>query len=86
MKVLYFAWVRTKIGVGSEIVGLEKCEANINTVRTLVEHLRGRGDNYTDAFLNLKGMRVAINQEFSNFDASIKETDEVAFFPPVTGG
>ena len=81
MKVLYFAWVRTKVGVGAELI-----DANVNTVIELVEYLRKRGDNYADAFLNLKGMRVAINHEFSHFDATIKETDEVAFFPPVTGG
>ena len=81
MQVLYFAWVRTKIGKSSDIIDVE-----VKTVNYLIAHLKTLDACYVDAFLNLNGMRVAINQEFASFDDSLSQNDEVAFFPPVTGG
>ena len=81
MQVLYFAWVRTKIGKSSDIIDVE-----VKTVNDLIVHLKTLDACYADAFLNLSGMRVAINQEFASFDDSLSQNDEVAFFPPVTGG
>ncbi len=83
MKILYFAWLRQKVGHGEETIELP---ADVTTISTLVEWLVTRGENYQDAFKDTTAIKVAINQEFSDFDATIKSGDEIAFFPPVTGG
>ena len=83
MKLLYFAWVRQKIGLPEEEVAPP---SSVTTVAGLVDFLRQRGPGYEAAFRDLKGLRVAINQHHSGFDAAIGPHDEVAFFPPVTGG
>ncbi|MFY0622941.1 MAG: molybdopterin converting factor subunit 1 [Pelagimonas sp.] len=81
MNVLYFAWVRERIGVPKESV-----ETNAKTVADLVEELRAREDRYAAAFADLSALRVAVDQELTEFDASIEGAREVAFFPPMTGG
>ena len=83
MNVLYFAWVRQKVGRSEEQFDLP---ADVATVRALAEHLAARGGGYADAFADLKLLRVAVNQEHVQFDAAVAADDEVAFFPPVTGG
>jgi molybdopterin synthase sulfur carrier subunit len=83
VKLLYFAWVRQKIGSSEEDIA---APASINTVAALVDFLRKRGAGYEAAFRDLKLLRVAVNQEHAGFDAPIGPNDEVAFFPPVTGG
>ena len=79
--VLYFAWVRERIGVPSEQV-----ETSAATVSDLVEELKGRETRYALAFSDLSALRVALDQELSDFDASLQGVGEVAFFPPMTGG
>ena len=81
MDVLYFAWVRERIGLPKETV-----ETKATTVMALVEELRGREERYALAFSNLSALRVAVDQELTDFDASIEGAREVAFFPPMTGG
>lgn len=81
MDVLYFAWVRERIGEARETV-----ETEAATVRDLVEELRGREDRYAAAFADLGALRVAVDQELSDFDAPLGRVREVAFFPPMTGG
>ncbi|WIY27233.1 molybdopterin converting factor subunit 1 [Parasedimentitalea psychrophila] len=81
MDILYFAWVRERIGVPREWV-----ETSATTVAALVEELRGREDRYAAAFADLSALRVALDQELSDFDASLNGVREVAFFPPMTGG
>ena len=81
MDVLYFAWVRERIGLPKETV---KTEAK--TVRDLVAELRSREDRYDVAFSDTSALRVAVDQELTDFDASIEGAREVAFFPPMTGG
>jgi molybdopterin synthase sulfur carrier subunit len=83
VNLLYFAWVRQKIGRSEEHFDLP---AGIGTVRALAEHLRARGTGYGDAFADLARLRVAVNQEHVPFDTAVSPDDEVAFFPPVTGG
>lgn len=83
MTLLYFAWVRQKIGCGEEQLALP---VNIKTVFDLVAYLAQRGAGYADAFADPKRMRVAVNQNHCGFDAALRDSDEVAFFPPVTGG
>jgi sulfur-carrier protein len=81
--VLYFAWVRQKVGKSEE--RMEQPEG-AGTVRALAEHLRKRGEGYAEAFADLSRLRAAVNREHAPFDAPVGADDEVAFFPPVTGG
>jgi sulfur-carrier protein len=79
--VLYFAWVRERIGVGREAV-----DTRAPTVTALVAELRAREDRYAAAFADLRALRVALDQELADFDAPLAGVREVAFFPPMTGG
>ena len=81
MDVLYFAWVRERIGLPRERV-----ETGAATVMALVEELRGREDRYAAAFADLAALRVAVDQVMVGFDAPLTGAREVAFFPPMTGG
>ena len=83
MRFLYFGWVRTRIGIGGETL---EPPADITNVRALVEWLKLRGEGYREALEDLTTIRVAINQEMANLDAAISSEDEVALFPPMTGG
>ncbi len=83
MKLLYFAWVRQKLGRGEEEMDLP---ADVKSVGELLAHLRARGGGYEEAFADPKRLRAAVNQEHVGFDAAISTDDEIAFFPPVTGG
>jgi molybdopterin synthase sulfur carrier subunit len=79
--VLYFAWVRERIGLPRERV-----ETEAETVADLVAELRLREARYEAAFADVSALRVAIDQELAEFDAPIGNAREVAFFPPMTGG
>lgn len=81
MDVLYFAWVRERIGIPREAV-----ETDATTVMALVEELRGREERYAAAFADITALRVAVDQKLTDFDAPISGAREVAFFPPMTGG
>ena len=83
MKIVYFAWLREKTGVSEETVSLPD---SVNDVRGLIEWLRAKDPGYADAFDDLSVVRVAVNQEYANLDAQLGPGDEIAFFPPVTGG
>ncbi|WP_292286786.1 molybdopterin converting factor subunit 1 [Marivita sp.] len=81
MDVLYFAWVRERIGLPKE-----KVTTDAATVAELVAELRAREERYDLAFSDPAALRVAVDQELTDFDASIRNAREVAFFPPMTGG
>jgi len=81
MDVLYFAWLRERIGIGKEQVTTDAA-----TVAELVEELKAREERYALAFADVSSLRVAIDQELTSFDASLDGVKEVAFFPPMTGG
>jgi molybdopterin synthase sulfur carrier subunit len=81
INVLYFAWVRERIGLPKE-----QLETTATTVMGLVEELRAREERYALAFSDLTALRVALDQDLSDFDASLDGVREVAFFPPMTGG
>ena len=83
MTLLYFAWVRQKLGRGEEKIDLP---AGVSTVAQLVEHLRLRGDDFSEVFSDLRRLRVAVNHEHVGWNTSLRDGDEIAFFPPVTGG
>jgi sulfur-carrier protein len=79
--VLYFAWVRERIGLPRERV-----ETGAATVADLVAELSAREERYALAFSDLTALRVAVDQDLTTFDAPLKGAREVAFFPPMTGG
>ena len=81
MKVMYFAWLRERIGKGSEEV-----ETTAATVADLIEELRAREVRYEAAFEDTSALRVAVDQTLAGFDAPLDGVREVAFFPPMTGG
>jgi molybdopterin synthase sulfur carrier subunit len=83
MKLMYFAWVRQRIGLASETV---EPPAEAATIGALVDWLRTRGPGYAEAFKDTRAIRYAVNQEYVEADHPVVEGDEVAFFPPVTGG
>jgi len=81
MNVLYFAWVRERIGLPREEV-----QTDAATVADLITELRAREERYDVAFSDLAALRVALDQELADFDAPLDGVREVAFFPPMTGG
>ncbi|GGE17443.1 molybdopterin synthase sulfur carrier subunit [Primorskyibacter flagellatus] len=81
MEVLYFAWVRERIGIPKETV-----VSDAVTVADLVEELKSREERYAAAFEDVSALRVALDQELSDFSAPLAGVREVAFFPPMTGG
>ena len=83
MRVLYFAWVRQKVGVAEEEVSPPP---EVRDVAGLVAWLASRSPGHAAAFAQAKQVRAAVNQEFAAPEAPVRAGDEVAFFPPVTGG
>jgi molybdopterin synthase sulfur carrier subunit len=83
MKLRYFAWVRERIGKAEEDVDLPVA---VTTVGELVAWLAGKGDGYAYAFENPKIVRSAIDKTHVRADAPIGGAQEIAFFPPMTGG
>ena len=81
LDVLYFAWVRERIGLPRERV-----ETAADTVAGLVAELARREDRYAAAFADVSALRVAVDQKLSDFSAPLAGAREVAFFPPMTGG
>jgi molybdopterin synthase sulfur carrier subunit len=81
--LLYFAWLRERVGTGAEHIELP---ADVATVGDLVAWLRARGPAWDAAFGTVRLVRCAVNQDFATPDVAVKPGDEVAFFPPVTGG
>ena len=81
LTVLYFAWLRERIGLPREAV-----ETDAATVAELVTELAAREERYALAFSDLKAVRGALDQDLADFDASLDGAREVAFFPPMTGG
>ena len=83
VQVLYFAWLRERTGCAAETIELPP---EVATVAALVDWLAQRSPGHAAAFANRQVVRCAVNQEFAPPDAPLQPGDEVAFFPPVTGG
>ncbi len=83
MRILYFAWLRERIGLAEEEVAPPP---EVTDVRGLVEWCCRRGRGYAAAFADPSRIRVAVNQEAVGLDHPVGKGDEVAFFPPMTGG
>ena len=83
MRVLYFAWVRERAGCAAEDVAPG---AGVTTVSDLADFLAQLSPGHAAAFADLAKLRVAINQDQADFAAPLAANDEIAFFPPMTGG
>jgi sulfur-carrier protein len=83
VRLLYFSWLRTRIGCAEEAVALPP---GVGDVGALVAWLRTRGPGYAEALADDRVVKVAVNQEFARPDHRLREGDEIALFPPVTGG
>ncbi len=82
MKILYFAQIKEIIGKSEESIKLE----NEISIKDLINKLKKRNSNYKSAFEKTSNLKFAINCEYADLNALIKDKDEIAFFPPVTGG
>ncbi|MBL6957599.1 MAG: molybdopterin converting factor subunit 1 [Rhodospirillales bacterium] len=83
MKILYFAYLREKAGIAEEDIELP---ADVTDVRGLIAWLVARGGGPAEALADSDLVHVALNQEHVDLDRSLHDVEEVAFFPPVTGG
>lgn len=83
MRVLYFAWVRERVGRAEEELAPPR---EIETVGELIAWLKERGEGYEAAFENPKIIRAALDKAHARHDAPIASAKEIAFFPPMTGG
>ncbi len=83
VKLLYFAWLRERVGVSEEDLMLP---AEIGSIGALVPWLRARSPGHAAAFVATASLRCAVNQDFATPETPIAAGDEIAFFPPVTGG
>lgn len=83
MRLIYFAWVRERIGKSEEDVELP---AEVTTVAELLAWLKSRGGEYENALQHPRSIRVAINQEHVDHREKIDGAREIALFPPMTGG
>ena len=83
MKLVYFAWIRERIGLEEETVTLPD---TIATVADLLDWQKGRGDEYAAAFAEVDTVRVALDQFHADHSDPLNSPSEIAFFPPMTGG
>ena len=82
MKIIYFANLRQIIGIDHEKLSIKE---NYSVVQ-VIELLKLKGEKYNRAFKNLENIKCSVNCKFVDFDKIVTNNDEVAFFPPVTGG
>ena len=83
MVIKYFSWIREHVGKSEENFDLP---SNVTTINELINYLNSLNDQYKNAFSKRSLIKIAINKTYSPIDAKINNNDEVAFFPPVTGG
>ena len=83
LRILYFAWLRDQLGCPGETLPLPQ---GGRAVQDLIDRLRARGGAYGEIFARPELIRGAVNHSFATVDAPVAANDEIAFFPPVTGG
>jgi molybdopterin synthase sulfur carrier subunit len=83
MKVVYFAWLRERVGVPEEEITVT---AEMRTIADVIAHLAGRGENYAYAFEKPGVIRAALDRKHAPLQAELAGARELALFPPMTGG
>ncbi len=83
MIIKYFSWIREHVGISEEEIQLPK---NVKTIDELINYLTNLNDNYKSAFAKKEIIKIAVNKSYSSITTQIFNEDEIAFFPPVTGG
>lgn len=83
MQIKYFSWIKEHIGKSEEEINLPH---NVSTIEELMFYLENLNEKYKRAFEKKDLIKIAINKSYSSIDDKINNTDEIAFFPPVTGG
>ena len=83
MNIKYFSWVRDQIGIENENISISN---NIKTVEDLINHLKTISNKHQNALSDTSIIRCAVNMEVVNLDHVINDSDEIALFPPVSGG
>ena len=83
MQIKYFSWVKDQIEEESENITITE---QIITVKDLINYLKKKNDKYTKAFSDDSVIRCAVNMEVTDLNHKISDNDEIAFFPPMTGG
>ena len=83
MKIMYFAWLKEHTGCAFDDMSLPE---GVDTVGELIPHIVKKSEGHRTALANLEAVRVAVNRVYGDLATPIEDDDEVAFFPPVTGG
>ena len=83
MKLLYFAWIRVKMGVSGEQIDPPQ---SIKDIEGLLDWIKQRNSISNETFSDISNIRIAVNQEYVDSNHPVQPGDEIAFFPPVTGG
>ena len=83
MKIIYFSWLKEILGTSSENI---KLPSNIKNIDNLIKWLSAKSMKHRKVFLKSKSIRCAVNHQIVNKNSKIKSKDEIAFFPPFTGG
>jgi len=83
MKIFYFAWLKEHTGCSHEVMPLPD---GVDTVGGLIPHITSKSAGHKTALANLEAVRVAVNRVYGDLATPVSDGDEVAFFPPVTGG
>jgi molybdopterin synthase sulfur carrier subunit len=83
MVVKYFSWIKEHIGKSEEQIDLPN---NITNVNQLINYLNETDKKYNIIFEKKELIKIAVNKTYSSFDTNVSNSDEIAFFPPVTGG
>ena len=83
MKILYFAWIKKSLQISEETINPPK---NIKNVKSLIQWMSLKRKKHKEVFLKIKSIRIAINHQVVDINKKIKKNDEIAFFPPFTGG
>ena len=83
MMIMYFAWLKEHTGCSFEDMPLP---TGVDTVGALIPHIKRKSKGHESALANLEAVRVAVNRVYGDLNTPVADDDEIAFFPPVTGG